>query len=166
MRSFLKYGIILIVTIIIILLYGFIVGGRPPVLLFFTVFVISFSILAIFEKKHIEKSIVKKIGKTVIVSIIAVALSVYLYYSINCLNGTLINTYDTAVTEAIYNRGGSITVYFLDPLGEEKYAEHFDFNNLKPIVEDDAGIKQGDTVQVAEYNGIFGIEYCVLINNA
>ena len=166
MRSFLKYGILLIVTIIIILLYGFIVGGQPSVLFFSTVFVISFSLLAIFERKYIEKSIVKKIGKPVIVSIVAVALSAYLYYSINGLNGTLINTYDTTVTEAIYNRGGSVTVYFLDPLGEEKCAEHFDFNNLKPIVEDDAGIEQGDTIQVAEYNGLFGIEYCALINTA
>ena len=38
--------------------------------------------------------------------------------------------------------------------------------NKEPIVEDDAGIEQDDTIQVAEYNGLFGIEYCVLINTA
>lgn len=55
MRSFLKYGIVFVVIIITIFLYGFIVGGQPPIVLFLIVFAISFSMLAIFERNHIEK---------------------------------------------------------------------------------------------------------------
>ena len=165
MRSFLKYGILFVVIIITIFLYGFIVGGQPPIVLLLIVFAISFSMLAIFERNHIEKSIAKKTGKIIVVSIVAVALSAYLYYGINGLKGTLIDTYDTTVTEVIYMRDGSVTVYFLDPTGEEKCAEHFSFDNLKLVVGNDEEIKQGDNVKIAEYNGLFDIEYCVLLKN-
>ncbi len=164
MNIFFKYCIVWIVTTTLTLIYGFIIGGELADYLLIIMFSICFSVLAILNRKQYEKNGVRKVIKTMLVSIVMVALSAYIYYGVNRLGNTPTTTYETTVTDVFYNRGGTIDLYFNDPSGNEKYAEHFDLNHLKFVLEEDDTIKKEDTIQINEYTGLFGIEYCVLVS--
>ena len=164
MNNLFKYCIVWIVITTLMLIYGFIIGGELAEYLLIIMFSICFSVLAILNRKQFEKTAVRKIIKTTLVSIVMVALSAYIYYGVNRLGNTLTTTYETTVTEVIYNRGGTVDLYFNDPSGNEKHAEHFDLNNLKFVLEEDDRIEKEDTIQINGYTGLFGIEYCVLVS--
>ncbi len=163
MTAFWKYGAILVACFIMVILYGFVVGGEVSGLLLSIVFSCCFSALAICHRKKPKKSVIKNILKTTGISLLVVIISVCLYYELNRLGGTHTDTYETTVTTVVNNRNGSVTLFFHDPFGNEKYAEYVGFDTLKLVVKEDEIIKKGDTVQIAEYNGLFDMEYCLLI---
>lgn len=148
----LKYGLATVIPILLFLLYGFTVGGQPSTGLLVSVFAVIFCVLAVWERKDLKTSIFGKIGKAIIVWMIVVVLSTGLYFTANRLKATLVRTYDATVTQVICERfSDDAAVYFQDPTGEEQFAAG------------DDRIEQGDVVSVAEYNGLFDIDYCVLL---
>lgn len=153
MNAFLKYCLAMILTVAVFFIYGFTVGGEPPLLLHLVAGTICFAFLAIVGRKQTNISIRKKIISITVTLLLTNILSQTIYVCINSVyKKTVINTYETVVTEVHYDRFDFSDVYFIDDSGNETYI------SLDPF----SDFEEGAAIRVTEYTGLFDMEYCML----
>lgn len=167
MKAGIQYTVIAIFSAVTTCIYGFAVGGEVSAFFCTFQFCVAFILFALFSKKESKKPIRNKIFKTVLISVISVLFSVFLYVSVNQISSTHVATYEAVVISHIRERGGGSTIWFIDPYGNEKYidipATLKDFRIFIP--DDEPQIEAGNTIQVKELQGLFKLNYCVLINS-
>ena len=143
------------------LAYGFLIGGTPHVIFMALLFAVFFVTTAIFALKDKDKWL-PKLAISVTAAFLGVLLFLGAYLAINRLDGTPKDEYTAIVTNVSYHGGGCI--YFENPQGESMDAFIHDYRII--IVDEDTVIRVGDRVDIREMEGLFGVSYCVIVDEA
>ena len=141
------------------LLYGFLMGGTPHLVFMALLFAVFFITTAVFALKDKDKWLRKTII-SITAAFLGVLLFVGAYMTINQLGGTPVDEYSALVENVNYEGGGRI--YFENPQGESMNAQIHDYRII--VVDNDTLIRAGDRVRIQEIEGLFGVHYCVIMD--
>ena len=159
-KSLLRWILWLTVTVATVLIYGFGVGGMIslPCLCILWCVISGMDLLLSALSKPAD-SMAWRIAYALLKGFGAVLLAVILYNTVNRLSPTLVTSYEAYAESAEITRGGTVTVTFIDPDGQEKTGEMPDYGCFADV---DATVDAGDRILVREYEGLFDLEYATV----
>ena len=161
-KKWIPYTIALASGIAATCLFGWVIGGEWSTLLSSAVFLLTFLIMSISFRKDVTSKTISKVSKALVTACIVTLLCAYTYAAVNRFSATSTNTYQAVVTDAVYHRFGGYTLYFHDPDGNENYVNVGKMDWRIVVPDDEEQTKAGDVIQVTQWRGCFGLEYCTL----
>ncbi len=147
------FVILLIVAIVTTLGYGFLIGGELSdyFYIFESITLVALSLLL--SRKTLNKKFVEQFTEImIVVALIVLFVSTGSYRVVNEFSGELVAEYDAKVTET--NGRGGHTAYFIDSQGNEGSVYYETW--FKIFIGEDEYPREGDTIHVREYKGLFG----------
>lgn len=162
-KSLLSWILWLTVTVATVLIYGFGVGGMISLSCLCILWcVISGMDILLSALSKPADSMAWRIAYALLKGFGAVLLAVILYTTVNRLSPTLVTSYETYALSAEITRGGTVTVTFTDPDGQEQTGEMPDYGCL---ADEDSVVEIGDSIIVSEYDGLFHLTYRTVTAN-
>lgn len=156
-KSLLAWILWLTMIVATVLIYGFGVGGMISLSCLCILWcAISGMDLLLSALSKPSDSMAWRIAYALLKGFGAVLLAVILYTTVNRFSPTLVTSYETYAKAAEINRGGTVTVTFTDPDGQEQTGEMPDYGCLE---NEDSAVEIGDGIIVNEYDGLFHLTY-------